>query len=182
MGAVALSFANRGRIIHLFNRLERSYAIMFTRRLVLTSAACSGLVSSFGLSAKPRTYTVEMGTTGSGADRRMGFTPRILRVGVGSSVTFRPGEPTHNCTSTPGMLPPEVKHWNGPIGKPVTVDFDRPGYFGYHCLPHRSMGMVGLIIVGNPKGNINLEAARAVKHPGKASAAWQEIWDEILSS
>ena len=155
---------------------------MITRRLVLTSAACSGLVSSFGLAAKTRTYTVEMVTTGSGADRSMVFTPRILRIGVGSSVTFRPGEPTHNCTSTPGMLPPGATPWSGAIGKPVTVDFDRPGYFGYHCLPHRSMGMVGLIIVGNPKGSINLEAARAVKHPGKASTVWQEIWDEILKS
>lgn len=179
---MALSFAcNRG-IVYLFKKLEGRYAIMFTRRLVLTSAACSGLVSSFGLAAKPRTYTVDMITTGSGAYRSMAFTPRILRIAVGSSVTFRPSEPTHNCTSTPGMLPPGAKPWTGAIGKPVTVDFDRPGYFGYHCLPHRSMGMVGLIIVGKPKSNTNLEAARAVKHPGKASSAWQEIWDEILSS
>jgi pseudoazurin len=180
MDAAALSFADIGKIIHLFDKFEESYAIMITRRLVLTSAACSGLVSSFGLAAKPRTYTVDMVTTGSGADRSMVFTPRILRVAVGSSVTFRPGEPTHNCTSTPGMLPPGVKPWTGAVGKPVTVDFDRPGYFGYHCLPHRSMGMVGLIIVGNPKDNTNLEAARAVKHPGKSSSAWQEIWGEIL--
>ena len=155
---------------------------MMTRRLVLASAASTGLVSAFGLAAKPQTYVVEMVTTGSGADRRMAFTPRILRVGVGSAVTFRPGEPTHNCTSTPGMLPSGAKPWTGAIGKPITVGFERPGYFGYHCLPHRSMGMVGLIIVGNPDGGANLAAARAVKHPGKASAAWQEIWDEVLQS
>jgi hypothetical protein len=33
---------------------------MITRRLVLASAACSGLVSALGLAAKPRAYTVEM--------------------------------------------------------------------------------------------------------------------------
>lgn len=153
---------------------------MMTRRIVLAGAASSGLVSALGLAAGPRNYTVDMVTAGSGTDRRMEFTPRILRVGVGSAVTFRPGEPTHNCAATPGMLPSGAKPWTGAIGKPVTVVFDRPGYFGYHCLPHRSMGMVGLIIVGDPKGGANLLAARAVKHPGKASGTWQEIWDNVL--
>jgi len=44
VGVVALSFAAGGRIMYHFDRLERSYAIMITRRLFLGSAASSGLV------------------------------------------------------------------------------------------------------------------------------------------
>jgi hypothetical protein len=44
MDAAALSFADSVRIMYHFDKLERSYAIMITRRLFLGGAASSGLV------------------------------------------------------------------------------------------------------------------------------------------
>lgn len=115
---------------------------------------------------------------GSGAS--MVFTPRILRVAVGDTVTFAPKEGAHNCQSTPGMIPEGAKSWRGQIGQPVSVTFTKPGYYGYHCMPHRSMGMVGLVIVEGPGRDDNLAAAKAVNQPGMAKSVWKEIWSQAV--
>jgi hypothetical protein len=38
------------------------------------------------------------------------------------------------------------------------------------------MGMVGLIVVEGPGKLDNLEAAKSVKHRGKAKKVWAKIW------
>lgn len=108
----------------------------------------------------------------------MEFSPRLLRVASGDSVTVVPTNPGHNCVSTPGMIPLGAQAWRGQIGQPVTVTFGQPGYYGYHCLPHRGLGMVGLVIVEVAGRDTNLQSARSVIHPGTAKAVWEAIWSE----
>lgn len=110
---------------------------------------------------------------------RMVFTPRILKVAKGEMVSFIPNDPGHNCQSTKGMIPEGADPWRGSFGKELSVSFDIPGIYGYHCLPHRSMGMVGLVIVEGPEMLDNLEAAQSIKHPGRAKLVWDEIWAEV---
>lgn len=115
-----------------------------------------------------------------GSGETMVFSPRILRIASGDSVTFEPSQGAHSCHSTPGMIPEGAQGWRGQIGKAVSVTLTTPGYYGYHCLPHRSMGMVGLVIVGQPGRGENFAAAKAAKHPRKAQAEWDAIWAELL--
>ncbi|QIQ86361.1 plastocyanin/azurin family copper-binding protein [Erythrobacter sp.] len=151
---------------------------MLDRRTILLGAGATALLAAGRVAAQATSHVVEM--TGSpGGD--MAFSPRVLRVAPGDSVTFRPVGGPHNCQSTPGMIPQGANSWRGRIGQPVTVTFGRPGYYGYHCLPHRGLGMVGLVIVEGEGRDANLEAARAVSHPGKAAGVWAEIWDEVVS-
>ncbi|MFW5633938.1 MAG: plastocyanin/azurin family copper-binding protein [Erythrobacter sp.] len=144
------------------------------RAAILGTVAMLALQGSRAL-AEPGRHIVEM-TGHPGGE--MAFAPRILRVAAGDVVTFRPAAPSHSCVSTPGMLPAGAESWRGGIGKSVTLTFSKPGFYGVHCLPHRSLGMVGLVIVDGPGRDANLAEAKAVKHPGKAAAAWQEIWRE----
>lgn len=44
------------------------------------------------------------------------------------------------------------------------------GVYGYICSPHYEMGMVGVIVVGDP--SVNLEAARKVRQQGDAKSAF----------
>jgi pseudoazurin len=150
---------------------------MIERRQAILGAGAAALLAAVPALAKPRSHVVRMTGSPGGA---MAFSPRILRVAAGDSVTFAPDAPGHNSQSTPGMIPEGATGWRGGIGKPLTVTFDVPGHYGYHCLPHRSLGMVGLVIVEGPGAADNLEAARAVTHPGKAQAAWDAIWAEAL--
>jgi hypothetical protein len=39
------------------------------------------------------------------------------------------------------------------------VTFDTEGTYAYNCLPHKALGMVGLILVGD--FTVNLDAVRA---------------------
>lgn len=97
----------------------------------------------------------------------------------GDKVTFKPSQPTHSCLSTPGMIPDGAEGWRGQIGKSVSVTFAKPGYYGYHCLPHRSLGMVGLVIVEGEGHDANVAAVKTVKQPGKAARVREDIWREV---
>jgi pseudoazurin len=77
------------------------------------------------------------------------------------------------------MLPEGAETWKGKINKDISVTFDKPGFYGYVCTPHTSLGMVGLIIVKGDGMMDNMEAAKTVKQKGKARKAWKEIWEEV---
>lgn len=104
---------------------------------------------------------------------QMVFHPAMVRVAPGDSVTFHPTHPSHNAESINAMLPPGARPFKGPMNKPVTVRFDKAGVYGYKCLPHYGMGMVGVVVVGNAAPN--LAAAKQVAHPGRARQVMQGL-------
>ena len=103
----------------------------------------------------------------------MVYSPAVVKVAPGDTVTFVPTHPTHNAESITGMLPPGAKPFKGAMNKPVTVKFDQAGVYGYKCLPHYGMGMVGVVVVG--KAAPNLAAAQQVSHPGRAKQVMQGL-------
>ncbi len=100
-----------------------------------------------------------------GAAGSMVFENAIIRVKPGESVTFTPDDMGHSVESIPGMLPAGAKPFKGQMNKPLTVTFSKPGVYGFKCPPHLGMGMVGVVIVGDP---VNLTQAKAVSLPGRA--------------
>lgn len=105
------------------------------------------------------------------------FEPAILRINRGESVTFLPTDAGHNAASKRGMIPEGAQPWNGAIDEVLTVDFTVPGIYGYLCLPHYEMGMVGLIVVGEDLSN--LAAAKKVRHPGSARKTFRALLDQL---
>lgn len=53
------------------------------------------------------------------------------------------------------------------------MKFDKPGVYGYRCIPHYMLGMVGLIVVGHPT---NEAAARSVAQPREAKARFDQLF------
>ena len=96
----------------------------------------------------------------------MVFEPALLKVASGDTVTFVPTDKSHNAESIAGMIPGGAVAFKGKMNQPLKVTFAKPGLYGYKCLPHYGMGMVGVIVVGNASSN--LAAAQKVSHPGKA--------------
>ena len=84
----------------------------------------------------------------------------------GDTVTFVPTDRSHNAESIDGMLPDGAEPFAGKMNKEISVTFDQEGVYGVKCNPHYAMGMVALVQVGEAG---NLEAAKGVKHPGKAA-------------
>lgn len=112
--------------------------------------------------------------------RVMQFEPAFLKVAPGDTVTFVPTDKSHNSEAIKGMIPEGAGGWKGKINEEVTVTLSEPGVYGYKCTPHVGMGMVGLIQVGDSAAN--LEAAQAVKVPGKGKARMAELIAQVETS
>ena len=105
------------------------------------------------------------------------FEPAILHIASGDSVTFIPTDTGHNAASKRGMIPDGAEPWNGAVDEELTVTLTVPGIYGYLCLPHYEVGMVGLVVVGNDLSN--LKAGKRARHPGDARKALRKLLDEL---
>jgi len=103
----------------------------------------------------------------------MVFEPAYLQVEPGDTVTFEPTDKGHNAETIPGMIPDGAEAFKGKVSQAISVTFETDGVYGYKCLPHYAIGMVGVVVVGDPAANV--EAAKAVKQPGKASKVMAEL-------
>ena len=116
---------------------------------------------------------VQVKMLNKGAKGMMVFEPDLVKVQPGDTVTFVATDPGHDAQSVPGMLPEGAQPFEGKIGKDLTVTFTQPGVYGVKCKPHYVMGMVGVVVVGDPSSN--LEAAKQAKNPGKAGKLFTEL-------
>ena len=103
----------------------------------------------------------------------MVFEPAFLEIAPGDTIHFRAVHKGHNAASIDGMIPDGAAPWQGGLSKDVDVTFEVAGVHGVRCVPHYAMGMVALIVVGDP--SVNLEAARRVEHRGKAKARMADL-------
>lgn len=133
-----------------------------------TLFALAGLaIALFPAAANAEEHEVRMLNQLDG--QMMVFDPPFLKIQPGDSVRFVPTDKSHNSESILGMLPEGADAWKGKFNEEITITFEEPGLYGYKCLPHYSMGMVGLIQVGD-ETPANLEEALSVTHPGRAGA------------
>ena len=95
----------------------------------------------------------------------MVFAPAFLVVQPGDTVRFLATDRGHNAESIAGMLPAGATAFRGRINEEIVVRFTEPGLYGYKCLPHLGMGMVGLIQVGRPANRAAI-AQGAARLPG----------------
>ncbi|MBD2841090.1 plastocyanin/azurin family copper-binding protein [Erythrobacter rubeus] len=109
------------------------------------------------------------------------FKPRLITAQVGDTVRFIPTDPTHQSSSIDGMIPEGARGWEGEINQEVSYVLPMPGIYGYQCVPHYAAGMIGLIIVEGDGMTDNLEAAKAVSHPGLAGREFNEVFEEAES-
>ncbi|WP_343312719.1 pseudoazurin [Brucella sp. BE17] len=137
---------------------------------LLISLSCA-LV--FAFQANAADHQVKM--LNKGEKGAMVFEPDFIKAEVGDTVTFVPTDKGHDAQSIKGMLPEGVEPFKGKINQEVTVTVDKEGVYGVKCAPHYGMGMVALIVAGQPA---NLETAKAVKHPGKAKKVFEELYSQ----
>ena len=105
---------------------------------------------------------------------RFRFEPALVFVEPGDDVRFVPDTRLHGVKSIAGMLPAGATRWRGRMGAEMLVRFNAPGVYGFKCIAHYEVGMVGLVVVGaNP---LNWRTARSVRHPPMASEAFDALF------
>lgn len=106
------------------------------------------------------------------------FEPDFIRAAPGDTIRFVPTDKGHNAEIIAGMLPDGAEPFKGKVNEEVVVILDKEGVYGVKCAPHYGMGMVALIAVGAPA---NVDAAKAVKNPGKAKGAFVALFDQLAA-
>ena len=140
---------------------------------VRSGAMALALCLAAASAASAADYKVQMKTQGA-AGGLMVFEPSYLAVQPGDTVTFEPTDPGHNVASVEGMIPAGATPFAGKLNEEVKVTLTQPGVYGYECTPHYAMGMVGVVTVGaGPPPN--LAQARAVEHPARAQAVFDDL-------
>lgn len=109
--------------------------------------------------AEAKEYKVAMLNTGP--DGAMVFSPSYLKVAPGDEILFVAQDKGHNAQSVPGLAPPGSTEFKGAMSQDVKVKFTKPGIYGYECMPHFALGMVGLVQVGAPTNRKQFEAVTA---------------------
>ena len=111
----------------------------------------------------------------------MVFEPPVLNINKGDTVKWLNTNPGHNSVSINEMIPSNAKPWNGKMNESIKVQFDTEGVYGYKCTPHYILGMVGLIVVGNPSSN--LDKAKAFAEDAQSKFATnKERFSEYFSN
>ncbi|KPU84711.1 hypothetical protein JI58_02105 [Marinosulfonomonas sp. PRT-SC04] len=103
------------------------------------------------------------------------FVPDLLQVKLGDTVKFIVEDKGHNSVSDKNMLPEGADGWKSKLSKEFEITLTTEGTYGYFCLPHRSLGMVGLILVGDASGNY--QTAKDAKQRGKAKTVYKDIFE-----
>ena len=121
---------------------------------------------------------VKMLTSGDGGVTNV-FDPEIVKIQPGDSVHFVAVGKGHNVQSINSMAPDGAAPFNGQVSQDLTVKFDKAGVSGYHCLPHYSMGMVGLIVVGAPTNEDAAKAGLEKGVPPLAKAKFTKLFSQL---
>jgi pseudoazurin len=95
---------------------------------------------------------------------RMVFSKKIISIDLNDDVLWKSVDKGHNVQFI-GM-PDGAKKYKSKISKDASYKFEKPGVYLYQCTPHKAMGMIGIVVVGNNKSN--LEKIKKVKVYGKS--------------
>ncbi|MDA9233688.1 pseudoazurin [Candidatus Pelagibacter sp.] len=96
----------------------------------------------------------------------MVFSQKIVKVNVGDKVIWKATDKGHNVEFIKKGVPEGVAKFKSKYNKDVEFKFDVPGIYAYWCTPHKSMGMIGFVVVGDNKSN--LDAIKAIRYTGKS--------------
>lgn len=132
--------------------------------------------STLALIASPaaaREHQVLMLNKGSDG-KLMVFEPAFIKIAPGDSVKFIATNKGHNAETVSGMTPAGGPTFKGKFNEEISVRFTKEGLYGYKCLPHTGMGMVGLIQVGKA-ANKPQAAAAANSLPGMGKKRMVEL-------
>jgi pseudoazurin len=135
-------------------------------KTVFSVAILAGAMIATASPAAAKQWQVKMLNKGSNG-QLMAFEPAFVKIAPGDSVKFVAAQLGHNAETIPGMLPAGAAPFKGKINEEIVVTFAKPGLYGYKCLPHSALGMVGLIEVGDASNKAAI-AAKAATLPGMA--------------
>ena len=110
--------------------------------------------------------------------RNMVFSTEIVRINSGDTVFWKATDKGHNVQFiSKNGVPEGVEKFKSKISKDTEYTFTTPGIYAYWCVPHKTMGMIGFVIVGDDLSNLDL--IKKVKFIGKSKKIAKALIAEI---
>ncbi len=102
--------------------------------------------------------------------QKMVFSEDVVKIDVGDTINWVATNKGHNVEFIAGpdgaTLPPKSG-----LNKDFSMTFDKAGVYLYICTPHKVMGMIGLVVVGNDTSNKDAIAGTKMIGRGKKKLA-----------
>ena len=110
--------------------------------------------------------------------RKMVFNQEIVRIDPGDTVFWKATDRGHNVEFlSKNGVPDGVEKFKSKVGKDTEFTFTIPGIYAYWCVPHKTLGMIGFVIVGDDLSN--LDTIKKVKFIGKSKKIAKGLIAEI---
>lgn len=106
---------------------------------------------------------------------KMVYSKDIARIAVGETITWLPASKGHNVHFI--SAPAGVDLVKSKMNKEFSYTFEKEGIYLYQCTPHKSMGMIALVIVGENTDNI--DSARKAKVVGKSKKKLKKLLENL---
>ena len=107
---------------------------------------------------------------------KMVYSEDIARINIGDTITWVPTSKGHNVEFVAAPegwdIPKKSKN-----NKEVSITFDVPGIYFYQCTPHKGMGMIALVVVGDDVSN--KDAIAKAKALGKSKKKLKALLGEL---
>ena len=110
--------------------------------------------------------------------RNMVFSLEIVKINSGDTVFWKATDKGHNVEFiSKNGIPAGVDKFKSKVGKDTEFTFTLPGIYAYWCTPHKTMGMIGFVVVDNDLSN--LDSIKKVKFLGKSKKIAAPLIAEI---
>ena len=108
---------------------------------------------------------------------KMVYSEDIASIDVGDTITWVPTSKGHNVEFIAGP-----DGWDAPkkskLSKQYTYIFDTPGVYLYQCSPHKTMGMIAIVVVGELTQE-GVDAIKDAKVKGKSKKKLKALLAEL---
>ena len=119
--------------------------------------------------------TIEIDMLNKLGKEKMVYSIKVAKLDLNDKIIWKHVSKGHNVEFI-GM-PKGVKKFKTKINKKAEYEFKKPGIYLYQCTPHKAMGMIGIVVVGGDKSN--LEKIKKVKLYGKSKKIFKKLLKEL---
>ena len=119
--------------------------------------------------------TIEIDMLNKLGKEKMVYSKKVAKIDLNDKIIWKHISKGHNVEFI-GM-PKGVKKFKTKINKKAEYEFKKPGIYLYQCTPHKAMGMIGIVVVGGDKSN--LEKIKKVKLYGKSKKIFKKLLKEL---
>ena len=107
----------------------------------------------------------------------MVYSKKIVKVNIGDTVFWKSTTKGHNVEFIKGGTPEGVGKFKSKMNQDTEFKFTIPGIYAYWCTPHKAMGMIGFVVVGDDKSN--LEAIKKIRFVGKSKKIAPDLISQL---